>query len=184
MKKLLSLLSIVTITGSVMPTLISASSYKNQENNKLETLKRNKIQSTTTPIPGTVYYLHNDEVRIENSSNWGNNFVLRIGRQAAQTLSQLTTAQNLRDGIGALVAALGFTGAIWDGGAIALSLGIPIGVGSLLVILLNRWNENPQAFRNLFRSNDISNGLNLAVNEDPVNQLSIWTTSASGSLPW
>ncbi|WP_339024064.1 hypothetical protein [Spiroplasma endosymbiont of Agriotes lineatus] len=46
--------------------------------------------------------------------------------------------------------------------------------------MLNRWNKNPQSFRNLFRSNDISNGLNLAVNEDPVNQLSIWTTSASG----
>ncbi|WP_339024880.1 hypothetical protein [Spiroplasma endosymbiont of Agriotes lineatus] len=83
----------------------------------------------------------------------------------------------------ALVVALGFTGAVLEGSALARTLFIPIGAGGLLVILLNRWNENPQSFRNLFRSNDISNGLNLAVNEDPINQLSIWTTSASGSLP-
>ncbi|WP_339024063.1 hypothetical protein [Spiroplasma endosymbiont of Agriotes lineatus] len=129
MKKLLSLLSVVTITGSVMPILVSASSYKNQENNKLETLKRNKRQSTTTPIPGTVYYLHNDEVIIESSSNWGNNFVLRIGRQAAQTLSQLTIAQNLRDGIGGalVVLLLDFTGAVLEGSALARALSIPIG---------------------------------------------------------
>ncbi|WP_348735949.1 hypothetical protein [Spiroplasma endosymbiont of Ammophila pubescens] len=44
MKKLLSLLSVLTISGSAIPTTIAASPYQNQENN-LETLNRNKRQN-------------------------------------------------------------------------------------------------------------------------------------------
>ncbi|WP_348734821.1 hypothetical protein [Spiroplasma endosymbiont of Ammophila pubescens] len=44
MKKLLSLLSVLTISGSAIPTTIAASPHQNQENN-LETLNRNKRQN-------------------------------------------------------------------------------------------------------------------------------------------
>lgn len=151
------------------------------QTNNLDNLKRNKRQSTTTPIPGTTYEIKNCEITIEsNQENWGSNFILRIGRQATQTLSRLNTLQNWRDAVGSLAGALGITGSVWSGDTIALTTALPAGVASLLAVLLNRLRENPAILRNLFRNvntNNDENGIKLEVREDPINQISITTTS-------
>ncbi len=44
MKKLLSLLSVLTISGSVVPTTIAASPYQKKENKKIENSEINYLQ--------------------------------------------------------------------------------------------------------------------------------------------
>lgn len=181
MKKLLSLLGVLTITSSGLSILTNNNlQEKNlkQINHKLNQHNNNN----TTPIPGTAYYITNSDIILATDPNsWGNNFVFRIANRASQILSRLVTLQNSRDAAFAFAAALGI-GAAATTQEIQIALGVSAGIASLVGIFLSRINESPETFTNFFRNNDISNGLNLAVNENG-RGVNIWVSSSSGSWP-
>ncbi len=52
MKKILSLLSVLTISGTAVPTTIAASSYQKKENNLENLIIRNKRQNNENKITG------------------------------------------------------------------------------------------------------------------------------------
>lgn len=90
MKKLLSLLSVLTISGTAMPTTIAASPYqKEEQKNKLENLNRVKRNNNEVAIP-----IENHDSLIFNwSSNsvswvkiWGLNWILKINANNIQTI--------------------------------------------------------------------------------------------------
>ncbi|RUO86027.1 hypothetical protein D9R21_05445, partial [Spiroplasma endosymbiont of Megaselia nigra] len=60
MKKLLSLLSVLTISGTAIPTTIAASPYQKNEQitNNLENLKRNKRDNNNFSVKNDIYYLN------------------------------------------------------------------------------------------------------------------------------
>ncbi|WP_375315136.1 hypothetical protein [Spiroplasma endosymbiont of Tipula paludosa] len=54
MKKILSLLTLLTISGTTMPMVVAAAPH--QQTNNLETLKRNKRQSNNIFTTGTLNF--------------------------------------------------------------------------------------------------------------------------------
>jgi hypothetical protein len=189
MKKLLGLLSVLTISGTAIPTVIAVSPVPIQNNNSLENLNRSKrqsttiIESTTTAIPNTTFSIRSCDVVLEsNPERWGNNFILRFSPELSQIIRGLTSVK-VKEILVAIIASIGGSavGALTSDSPLTITLsGVIPGVATLFVALINRFwpsEQQRQAFINFFRNNDGSNGLNLAVNENPIDQISITSTA-------